>query len=406
VRPTLVFAVARREILSTLRDHRAVLANLLIPLLILPLVMLGLPLLLGGLFGREASTLSEVGAQGLRHLPAALVRTFKNENIRLVAVPDAAAAVRSERVVAALEVPPDFSARLEAGDAPLTLHRKSGALRAELVSEKVTGAVQTFSDTRVRAQLRRTGLNPDVLTPITLETLNSGTVAEQASGSLGWLIPFFIVIWTLTGGQMVAIDATAGEKERGTLEALLVTPVRRAEVVVGKFLATLAFGLSAALMAILGFLASGALLGVLFVGRLSGEAGELASSLGGSLSVRGGPVLALVFSALLLAALVAALLIAITLFARSFKEAQSYVAPLSLVLVLPVVALQFADFFVVPALYAVPAFGTLLLINDLVSGSFELQPALLAWGSSLALAALLLWFALHNFRRESVLFRT
>ena len=208
--------------------------------------------------------------------------------------------MRSERVVAALEVLPNFTARLEAGDAPLTLHRKSGALRAELVGEKVTGAVQTFSDTRARAQLRRAGLDPKVLTPITLTTLDSGTVAEQASGSLGWLIPFFIVVWTLTGGQMVAIDATAGEKERGTLEALLVTPVRRAEVVVGKFLATLAFGLSAALMAILGFLASGALLGLLFIGRLSGEAGELASSLGGSLSLRGGPVLALAFSALLL----------------------------------------------------------------------------------------------------------
>ena len=92
MRPPLVFAVARREILATLRDHRAVLANLLIPLLVLPLVMLGLPLLLGSLFGREASTVSEIGAQGLRYLPAALVKTFRDENIRLIAVPDAAAA--------------------------------------------------------------------------------------------------------------------------------------------------------------------------------------------------------------------------------------------------------------------------------------------------------------------------
>ena len=405
MRPPLVFAVARREILATLRDHRAVLANLLIPLLVLPLVMLGLPLLLGGLFGREAGTVSEVGAEGLRHLPAALIKTFRDENIRLVAVPDAAAAVRSERVTAALVVPPNFTAQLQKGNAPLTLLR-GGGLRAELVSEKLTGAVQTFEEARVRAQLRRAGLDPTVLMPITLTTRDTSSTAERASGSLGWLIPFFIVVWTLTGGQMVAIDATAGEKERGTLEALLVTPVRRAEVVVGKFLATLAFGLSAALMAILGFLASGALLGLLFIGRLSGEAGELASSLGGSLSLRGGPVLALLFSAVLLAALVAALLIAITLYARSLKEAQSYVAPLSLVLVLPVVALQFAEFFVTPALYALPAFGTLLLMNDLVSGSFELRPAVLAWGSSLALAALLLWFALRNFRRESVLFRT
>jgi sodium transport system permease protein len=108
----------------------------------------------------------------------------------------------------------------------------------------------------------------------------------------------------------------------------------------------------------------------------------------------------------LLAALVAALLIAVTLFARSFKEAQSYVAPLSLVLVLPVVGLQFADFFSQPALYALPAFGTLLLMNDLVQGTFEPTSAMLAWGSSLVLAALLLGFALYNFGARGVLFRT
>lgn len=410
MRPSLVFAVAAREILSTLRDRRAVLANLLIPLLVLPLVMLGLPLLLGGLFGREAVTKSEIGAEGLGRLPAALVRMLKEENITLLAVRNAEAAVRSERVAAALVVPPGFAARLQAGSAPLTLYRKSGGLRDELIAEKLTAALATFEETLVRARLRRAGLEPHILTPITLTTRDASSAAERAGGSLGWLIPFFIVVWTLSGGQMVAIDATAGEKERGTLEALLVTPVRRSEVVVGKFLATLLFGLGAALMAIVGFLASGGLLGLLFIGRLNTEAGELASSLGGSLSgslnIGGGVALALLVSSLLLATLVAALLIAVTLFARSLKEAQSYVAPLGLVLVLPVVGLQFADFFAHPALYALPAFGTLLLMNDLVQGTFGLRSALLAWGSSLALAALLLGFALHNFRRESVLFRT
>jgi sodium transport system permease protein len=105
----------------------------------------------------------------------------------------------------------------------------------------------------VRARLRRAGLDPGLLTPIALTTRDASTAAERAGGSLSWLIPFFIVVWTLTGGQMVAIDATTGEKERRTLEALLVTPVRRGEVVVGKFLATLLFGLSAALRQPSGF---------------------------------------------------------------------------------------------------------------------------------------------------------
>ena len=407
MRPGLVWAVARREVLATLRDHRAVLANLLIPLVVLPLVMLGLPLLLGGLFGREAVQETTVGAEGLERLPPAFVQTLKRKNIELIAVQNAEAAVQSDKVTGAFRVPQGFTAKLRAGTAPLVLYRKSGGLRDELLSEKLTGAVETFQKSLVRARIERAGLEPTVLTPIRLETRDASTPAERASGSLGWLIPFFVMIWTLTGGQMVAIDATAGEKERGTLEALLVAPVRRAEVVVGKFLATLTFGLSAASVALIGFLGSGWLLSVTFGGRLSGSAGGVAQGLGGTLQVHPGELLALLVSALLLAALVAALLIAITLFARSFKEAQSYVAPLALVLVLPVVSLQFSDFFgSSPVVYALPAFGTLLLMNDTVKGAFDPQLALWAWGSSLLLAALLLWFALRSFRREDVLFKT
>ncbi len=407
MRPGFIWAVAYREILATLRDHRAVLANLLIPLVVLPLVMLGLPLVLGGLFGREALQDSTVGVEGLGRLPAAFVKTLERGNIRLVAVEKAEAAVRSEEVVAAFQVPRGFSQKLTDGTASLTLFRKSSGLKDELLSEKITGAVETYETSLVRARVKRAGLAPSILTPLKLETRDASTPSERASGSLGWLIPFFVIIWTLTGGQMVAIDATAGEKERGTLEALLVSPVRRAEIVIGKFLATLTFGLSAASVALIGFLGSGWLLSAAFSGRTSGGAGRVASSLGGTLSVNLGELLVLLVSALLLAALVAALLIAITLFARSFKEAQSYVAPLSLVLVLPVVSLQFSDFFgSSPVIYALPAFGTLLLMNDAVKGIFNPQLALWAWGSSLVLAALLLWFALRSFRREDVLFRT
>ncbi|MEI2421595.1 ABC transporter permease subunit, partial [Arthrospira platensis SPKY2] len=100
-------------------------------------------------------------------------------------------------------------------------------------------------------------VDPGVLEPITVVARDASTEAERSSGQLAWLIPFFIAIWTLTGGQMTAIDATAGEKERGTLEVLLVAPVRRAEVVFGKFLAVVLFGLSAAVMAIVGFILGG-----------------------------------------------------------------------------------------------------------------------------------------------------
>src|SRR5690606_10585200 len=127
-----------------------------------------------------------------------------------------------------------------------------GNMRSELNVGKVQQAVAGYQQSLVAERLGRAGLDPSILQPVTVAMVDASSAAERSSGQLSWLIPFFIAIWPLTGGQMTAIDATAGEKERGTLEVLLVAPVRRSEVVVGKFIATLTFGLTAAIMAIVG----------------------------------------------------------------------------------------------------------------------------------------------------------
>lgn len=199
---------------------------------------------------------------------------------------------------------------------------------------------------------------------------------------------------------MTAIDATAGEKERGTLESLLVAPVRRLEVVVGKALATLLFGLTAAVVGILSYTLSGQLLSAL-------GGSELGSVLSGSFSFEPSTVLLLLVSALLMAALISALLIGVAMFARSFKQAQSYVAPLTFLMILPALGLQFADFFTVSTgLYAVPILNILLLMNDAVRGQASAAAVVIAWGSSLVYAGLCLAFAYRNFQREEVIFRS
>ena len=403
-----IWQVAAKEILSTLRDRRALVSSLLIPLLILPATMLGLPLALGGLFEREQTTVTEVAVEGLAFLPADLRAAFEEENVTLIETTTPEQDVREGIVQLALSVPENLTENLETREkVSLTLYSKRGNLRSELNAGKLTAAVAEFRRTLVAERLSEVGLGPEVLEPIVTETVDASTEAERESGQFGWLVPFFIAVWTLVGGQMTAIDATAGEKERGTLEALLVAPVGRAEVVVGKFLATLSFGLSAALMAITGYLLSGALLKRLFLPQLGSEAEEIAALLGGSFSVSFSTVILLVISALMLAALIAALLLSIAMFARSFKEAQTYVAPLSFLLIIPVMGLQFADFFSNnPLIYLVPILNAMLLMNDVVKGDVALLPLLLTWGSLLALSALCLDFAYRSFKREGVIFRT
>lgn len=404
----IIVHLARKEVLSTLRDRRAIFSNLIIPLVMLPAIMAGLPLAVGGLFEREQETVTELGIVGLANLPEELGAVISAQNVTLVEVADPEMVVREGAYPAALAVPDDFVTHLASGrPATIRIYSKQGNLASELNASKIMAAVQVYRQQLVATTLSEAGLDLAVLEPILVDTIDASSSAELASGQLAWLIPFFIALWTLIGGQMAAIDATAGEKERGTLEALLVAPVRRSEIVVGKFLATLAFGLTAATMAIAGYVLGGVLIRSLLLPRLGEQAGEIVDVLGGSLAIDLGTVLLLLVSALLLTSLIAALLIGVTLFARSFKEAQSYVAPLSFLLIIPAVGLQFKDLLDLGSgVYAVPVFNALVLMDDIVKGTVTFGSVLVTWLSLAAATAALLLFAYGNFRREGVIFRT
>ena len=403
-----VRSVAGKEILSTLRDHRAIVSNLVIPLVLLPVIMLGLPLLMGGLFQRETTTVTEVAVEGRAHLPADLAALIEAQNAVLIDVDDAVEAVRADRMPAGLVVGPGFAEALASGTrAEIAVVGKEGNLRAELNVGKLRAAIDAYRRALVAERLVAAGVDPAVLEPIAVVTRDASTDAERSSGQLAWLIPFFIAICTLTGGQMTAIDATAGEKERGTLEVLLVAPVRRAEVVFGKFLAVVLFGLSAAVMAIVGFILGGTVLRTIFLPMLGDEATGIVSMMGGQLTITPLTVVLLVVSSVLMASVVAALLMSVTLFARSFKEAQTYVAPMSFVLLIPAIALQFKDLIGTGGFaYWVPVYNVMILMDDAVKGAAQLGPTLTAWGTMAVLIVALLAFALTNFRREEVLFRT
>ncbi len=407
MRPGIVARLARKEIVSTLRDTRAIISNLLIPLLLVPVMMLGLPLLLGGLLEREQVTTTAVGAVGLTNMPADLQAAFTAANLDLRSVTDATKAVQDGTVEVAIVVPDGFGSAIAAGgNAAIELVTKVGNMKSELSASKVQQAVSSYQRGVVGQRLEAAGLNAAVLTPVTITTVDASSQAERTSGQLSWLIPFFIAIWTLTGGQMTAVDATAGEKERGTLEVLLVAPVRRAEVVAGKFIATMLFGLSAASMAIIGFLVGSLVMQNVFVPRLGEQAEAIVGVMGGGLSVSFVAILLLLVSALLLAGFVSALLLGVGMFARSFKEAQSYIAPLSFVFVLPAVALQFKDLIgLSDAVYYVPVFNVLVLMDNVVRGTFTGDEVLITWAVMAVACLLLLRFALANFKRESVIFR-
>jgi len=409
MRLNMIMLVARQQIISVIRDRRTLISAIIMPFLILPLMMLGLPLLMGGLFERETETVSAIAVVGKDNMPAELVELIEANKVVLTEVSDPYALVESGDYLAALEIPDDFNAMLgqEGEQASLKLYSKPTSMRSDLISGKLEQAISSYKDEVVADRLSAVGLERGVLKPLSIERIDASSEAERNSGMLAWLIPFFMIMWTYTGGQMAAIDATAGEKERGTLEALLVSPVRRSEAVVGKFLATLTFGLSSAVMAILGYFVGGAIMTGILTRRMGAEAIEIISMMSGSLSLNWQTALMLLLTSLLIAAFIAALLICIAMFARNYKQAQSYIAPLTFLIIIPAMALQFAEFFNFGnVIFLVPILNALLLIDAVVKGNATMIATLITWISLIAFTGVLLMFAHSNFRRETVLFRT
>jgi len=399
--------IARKELLSTLRDRRAIVSNLLIPLLLVPLLVLGLPLALEGLVDRERGGGVELAVQGWGEVPMELRTLLHLQGMQAVAVEDPEEAVASDRFSVALGWPGGLLEAPSASGSEAVIYLKEGNLRSELHASGLRSALLSYRELRVQQSLREIGVDPAVLQPFAVQIVDVSLASERGGGMLAFLIPLFIVVWTLSGGQMAAIDATAGEKERGTLEVLLVAPVRRTEVVLGKFLAVTTFGLMAALMAILGFVVAATLLRDQLAPRFGIDAELISGALGGELSITPAALLILVASSLLLAMLIAALLMSLALFARSFKEAQSYIAPLSFVVLLPAFALQLRDLIGdIPGAAWIPIFNAMLLIDDAVKGSVDVASALTTFAALLLAVLLLLLFAARNFQREDVLFRS
>ncbi len=294
-------------------------------------------------------------------------------------------------------VPPDFRATLDAGGRPvLEVHGREADERSRRAEKRLKGVVARWKARLQQVRLRRHHLPPTFDDPVALHLPRHDEPLQQTKEELSDLVarffPFMLVMWAMAGALYPAIDVCAGEKERGTLETLLLSPARRAEIVAGKFLAVWLFSAVTALWNF-AWLGGGAwLVGVVLSFTILPTSGLIWCA-----------VLSVILSALFSAAS-----LALGAYARSTKEGQYYLLPMFLV-TLPLTFLPLVPGVELNLLYSlVPITGATLLLQKLMSGSSDpatwlyLAPVLLSLAVSIGLT---LWWAVAQFRREEVLFR-
>jgi sodium transport system permease protein len=303
-----VGVVLRKELVDALRDRRTLLTVLVSSVLLGPLVLVALSALVASL---EASAeRREVLAWGIEHGPT-LVNFLRRQTFTVRAAPgDFEARLRDGRMTEpVLVIAPDFEAQLARGEPPLIeVVTDSARGRTDAAAHRLDQLVAAFARERRLLGLALRGVSPDLLEPVRVESRDLASAQTRAAQYTG-MLPFFVLMAVLYGALHAALDTTAGERERGSLEPLLINPVERWTLVVGKWGAVAGVALLIAALASLGFIPAQLLL----------RSDTLAAL------VRYGMREAALFMVVLIpfAASLSALLMAVAIRSRSVKEAQA-----------------------------------------------------------------------------------
>ena len=383
-----VRAVVTVEWRSAVRDRRALLSALIFP-------MVG-PILVGFMFTGIARTIGaddtpSLTIQGAQHAPG-LMSWLRVHGLTLHAAgEDAAAQVQAGALDVLVVIEPGFDANFAAGK-PATVQVIADYARPASAAHvrRAQQLLQTYGATIASFRLLARGVHPGILQPLKVEEVDLAT-PEKHSAKLLTVVPLFVILACFIGGMQVAIDATAGERERGSLEALLLNPVPRSHLALGKWLVTTAFSATSAVLTLLLSVISLSLAPLEEIG-MRGGLGLTQITL----------IAALVLP---LAPLASAAQLFVATFARSFKEAQTW---LSLLLFIPMIPGFIAS--VVPIrpevwMYAMPPLAQQLLITDALSGVVPAWWAVaLAASASLLFAGVAVWGTGRMLDREHIIF--
>jgi sodium transport system permease protein len=349
-----VMIVFLKEVRENIRDRRTVINTLITGPLMAPLIFV---LMMQTLITRELAKaekplpLPVVGAAYAPNLVAAL----KQENVDIQPAPgDPERAVREQDTDVVLRIPQEFAASWKKGEpAQVEIVYDDSQRDTSGSVARLRSMLEQYNRQTSALRLVARGLSPTITRPLAIADRDQST-PQSRSSNLFSMLPYFFILGGFIGGMALAIDTTAGERERQSLEPLLANPVPRWKILAGKLSATTAFAITTVLLSIVAFS---------FVGQFMPT-----EKIGMTLQIGPRFVACTVFVMLPLAALLSTLQTLVAAFAKSYREAQTYVSLLMFVPVVPTLLLSVMPFKVQAWMYAVPLMGQQIVITRLLRG--------------------------------------
>jgi sodium transport system permease protein len=391
-----ILAVYRKELLDVIRDRRTIISMVVLPVLIFPVITIGFSNLVGARIEKTRTEAQPISIEGSGNFPELARYISSQKDLSVVEVDDVKKAMAEEILKAAVIIPDSARALVEGGDSTVVYVLYDGAeIVSEFARNKIVRAIDEYADSVVTGRLTRLGGRLAMLKPIVVDSENIASQEKMSGFVLSMFLPYIIVILTMIGAMYPAIDLTAGEKERGTMETILASPASRFDIAAGKFLTVFTTSMVTALLSVSSLTLSAGL-GLRGMGDI-----------GGDMTFKMQPEVFIIIIILLIpvAVLFSSILMTVALFAKSYKEAQSYITPLMFIVIIPAMMTFVPGIELDYKLALVPVVNVTFVVREALLGNYNWGHLGLVFLSTSILSALAVFIAKRQFDREEVLFR-
>lgn len=393
----MILTIFKKELKDTLRDRRTIIAMVVIPILVFPLIM-GLMTQISSSFKKEqqeemltiAMISNEPGNKLIKAIdaipdslgPKSLV--FMNDTSSLSSL------IERDSVQIAIEMPSGIDQRLADNEmVPITIYLKETNLGYK---SRIKNYLEIIEKKELSSRLVKLNIDEKELNPLDEQYINLSSSKEMIGKIAGGFLPYLFIIFGFIGCLYPSIDLFTGEKERKTLETLLTTPVARWKILIGKMLVVVLSGLAAASFALLGLFLALNVFELVPDPKIMGVVNSILSL----------PfILSLYLLLIPLTVFFAGVMIPITIRAKSFKEAQSILTPVNFVIILPAMIgfIPGIELDVTTAL--IPIVNIVLATKELVAETLSPGLMLLVFGVMFVFAALAVMISYKRFEKES-----
>jgi sodium transport system permease protein len=391
MRFSILKAIYHKEMLDMIRDRRTLISMVAVPLIVMPL-LLNVGMRVVSRTQQNAENEAKSMAVAIHATNPAIREALEKAQIQIIEKDDLKDAVLKKTAAAAVEEIPGTPVEVQ-------IYADNSNPTSSAAAARVRVALDDLKDEKVRESLKTSGIPASVLTPFVVKRTNIAGARKMSGMVWGSMLGYLLLLLMFAGGMYPVIDMTAGEKERKTMEALLSSPASRMEIVLGKNLAAMTAIFITAILTVGSMVYS---LKGSTLGSKSPEMQEMMRTIpfdAHTLTLIGVTLVPLSIFA-------AALMFTIALFARSYKEGQSYLTPLVFVVIFPALMGGMSGFEMTPALCLIPIFNASQMIHGILLGDVSTVNFAITTAANLVYAAIAFIVATRQFENENVLFRS